>query len=101
MKPMVTRTCITTKCTLMCVDTVNGEVYNATVEVPRSHKDEAKLLKLCKDMYGEDETHKVVSIVAKEVLETLYGMTETDFIKNASILPKRATKPSETNEAEQ
>lgn len=90
--PMVTRTCITTKVTLMCVDTSQGEVFNATVEIPRSHKDMNKLLKLCKEAYGETDTHKVVSIVSTEELETLYGMTEVDFIANATILPKRGEK---------
>lgn len=90
--PMVTRTCITTKCTLMCVDTVQGEVFNTTVEISRSHKDMNKLLKLCKEAYGETDVKKVVSIVSTEELETLYGMTEADFIAHAFILPKRGEK---------
>nr|DAJ86899.1 MAG TPA: hypothetical protein [Caudoviricetes sp.] len=90
--PMVTRTCVITRCTLMCVDTVHGEVFNNVVEVPRSHKDMNKLLKLCKEAYGETDTKKVVSIVSTEELETLYGMTEADFIAHATVLPKRGEK---------
>lgn len=99
--PMVTRTCITTKCVLMGVDTVVGDVFNTTVEVPRAHKDEVKLLKLCKEAYGEDETHKIVSIVSKEELETLYGMTEADFIAHATVLPKRGEKEATAQTVEE
>lgn len=97
--PMVTRTCITTKCVLMGVDTSAGDVFNATVEIPRAHKDMNKLLKLCKETYGEDDTHKIVSIVSTEELETLYGMTEADFIAHANILPKRGEKTDSVSTA--
>ena len=99
--PMVTRTCITTKVNLMCVDTVQGEIFNATVEIPRSHKDMNKLLKLSKEAYGETDTHKVVSIVDTEEIEILYGMSEADFIAHAMILPSRKKEATTTQTTEE
>ena len=55
--PMVTRTCITTKVNLMCVDT--------------------------------------------EEIETLYGMSEADFIAHAMILPSRKKEATTTQTTEE
>jgi hypothetical protein len=38
----------------------------------------------------DNEQQKAVKIVKQEVVETLYGMTEDEFIKNAKVLPPRA-----------
>jgi hypothetical protein len=43
----------------------------------------------------EGEPIKAVSIVGSEVKETLYGMSEADFIRYATVLPPRGTKAKE------
>lgn len=92
--PMVTRTIVTTKVNVMCLDVEKGEPFNTTVTVPRTYKDAETLLKKVKPLI-ETETVKAVHIVDTEEIETLYGMTEQEFIENAKVLPPR--NASETN----
>lgn len=92
--PMVTRTIVITKVTVMCLNVVQGEPYTETVTVPRTYKDNNALLKVVKSNIETDEL-KAVHIVAKEEIETLYGMSEKDFIAHAQVLPKRGEKSSE------
>ena len=94
--PMVTRTITTPKVTVMCLNVVQGEPYTETVTVPRTYKDDNALLKVVKTIIETDEL-KAVHIVAKEEIETLYGMAENDFIKYATVLPKRGEKTEETD----
>ena len=96
-KPMVTRTIVTTKATALCLNITTGEPENITVTVPRTYKDEAKLLKAVQAVAETDEL-KVVHIVATEEVETLYGMTEQDFILGAIVLPPRGTKEESDEE---
>lgn len=95
--PMVTRTITTTKAIVMCVDVEAGEPFNKEVTVPRSYKDNESLLKTVKPLI-ETETVKAVHIVDKTEIETLYGMTEQDFIEHAEVMPERATKPEKESE---
>lgn len=95
--PMVTRTITTTKAVVMCLNVVQGELYNETVTVPRTYKDDNALLKVVKPIIETDEL-KAVHIVAKEEIETLYGMPENDFMEHATVLPKRKTEETETKE---
>lgn len=95
--PMVTRTITTTKANVMCVDVEVGEPFNKEVTVPRTYKDNDSLLKTVKPLI-ETETVKAVHIVAKTEIETLYGMSEQDFIEHASVLPERTTKPEKESE---
>lgn len=87
--PQVTRTITTTQVTIMGVEVNTAEVTNKTFTVPRTYKDDEKLLKAVKAV-AETDAYKVVSIVDKQVQETLYGMTEQEFIEHASVLPPRA-----------
>ena len=87
-QPMVTRTIITTKVNVMCLDVEHGEPCNHTITVPRTYKDEKALLKKVKSLI-ETDTLKAVYIVDTEEIETLYGMTEQDFIEHAEVLPPR------------
>ncbi len=99
--PMVTRTITATNATVMCLDIEQGEPCNVTVTVPRTYKDEESLLKKIKPMV-ETDTIKAVHIVSTEQLETLYGMTEQDFMEHAKVLPPRNTSTDETdNDTEQ
>ena len=93
--PMVTRTITTTKANVMCVDVEAGEPFNKEVTVSRTYKDNDSLLKAVKPII-ETETIKAVHIVNKSEIETLYGMTEQDFIEHASVLPERTSKPEKT-----
>lgn len=89
--PMVTRTITTTKATVMVCDVEAGDVITQEIVVPRTYKNDDALLKAIKSTHETDQL-KPVSIVKSEVIETLYGMTESDFIENATVLPPRATK---------
>ena len=95
--PMVTRTITTTKANVMCVDVEAGEPFNKEVTVPRTYKDNESLLKTVKPLI-ETEMVKAVHIVDKTEIETLYGMTEQDFIEHAEVLPERTAKPEKEAE---
>lgn len=95
--PMVTRTITTTKAVVMCVDVEAGESFNEVVTAPRTYKDNDSLLKTVKPII-ETETVKAVHIVDKTEIETLYGMTEQDFIEHATVLPERTAKPEKEAE---
>lgn len=87
--PQVTRTITTTKARLMCLDIEKGEPINAEVILPRTYKDDKAILKAAEKVL-EDVTVKPVHVVSSVVDETLYGMSEAEFIKHAEILPPRS-----------
>ena len=87
---MVTRTIVTTKCVALCINVQTAEPFNQGFTLAGSYDDEKKMLKELKKY--EDEDHKIVHIVDVEKAETLYGMSEEDFIKYATVLPPRGTK---------
>lgn len=95
--PMVTRTITTTKVNVMCLDIEIGEPCNKSVVVPRTYKDDEKLLKKVKEVL-ETEILKPVHIVDKEEIETLYGMTEQEFIEHAIVLPPRTESEENVTE---
>lgn len=95
--PMVTRTIKTTKAIVMCVDVEAGEPFNKEVTVPRTYKDSESLLKTVKPII-ETESIKAVHIVDKTEIETLYGMTEQEFVEHAKVLPERTDKPEKEAE---
>lgn len=86
--PQVTRTIVTTKANVMCLDITNGEPFNVEVVLPRTYKDDKALMKKVSAIIDTEEV-KAVHVVAKEEIETLYGMTEQDFIKYAEPMPPR------------
>lgn len=96
-KPMVTRTIITTKVTVLCLDINAAEPFNETVTLPRTYKDDKKLLKSVEEVINTEEV-KAVHIVDKKEIETLYGMSEQDFINNAKILDPATRKEAEASE---
>ena len=101
-KPMVTRTIVTTRANVLCLDIQSSEPFNKVVTLPRTYKDEKKLLKKVEEVVNTDDI-KAVHVVGKEEVETLYGMTEQDFITNATILDPATRKvlETETEETEQ
>lgn len=88
--PMVTRTIQTTKVNVLCLDIEKGEPFNTVVTLPRTYKDEKSMMKVVEGAINTD-TVKAVHIVESSVKETLYGMTEQDFISQAYVLPPRTT----------
>lgn len=95
----VTRTISSTKVIVMCVDTQTAVVDNHEVTIAGVYPDEKKLMKtVSKEV--ETATLKPVSIVSKEVVETLYGMDEQKFIEMAEVLPPRDKKEN-TDEVEE
>lgn len=94
----VTRTISSTKVVVMCVDTETAEVDNYDVEIAGVYSDEKKLMKAVTNEV-ETATLKPVSIVSKEVVETLYGMDEQKFMEMAEVLPLRGKK-EEADEVE-
>lgn len=86
--PMVTRTIVTTKANVLCLDIEKGEPFNKVVTLPRTYKDDKTLMKKVSALIDNDTT-KAVHVVDKEELETLYGMLEQDFITHAQVLPSR------------
>ena len=96
--PQVTRTIQTTKVNVLCLNIKEGNPFNQTVVLPRTYKDDKKLLKAVEEVVNTDEV-KAVHVVAKEEVETLYGMSEQDFISNAKVLDPKKRKELEAEEA--
>lgn len=88
-KPMVTRTILTTEVTVLCLDLIKAEPFNMTVTLPRTYKDEKAMMKKVSAIIDTDEV-KAVHVVDTKVNETLYGMTEEQFISMAEVLPSRS-----------
>ena len=92
--PQVTRTIQTTVVTIFCVNIEDKSTFEQTITLPRTYKDESKMMKMIEKIL-EGEPVKAVSISRYEVKETLYGMTESEFIKYATVLPPREAKKTE------
>lgn len=86
--PMVTRTITTTKATILCLDINEQKPCDIEVVLPRTYKTDADVLAKAKAKI-ETESLKAVCVKATEKVETLYGMSEDDFIKYAAELPAR------------
>lgn len=97
-QPMVTRTITTTKAVVLCLNIETGEPCNEVITLPRTYKDEKSLMKKITETFGEETTVKPVHVVSKEEIETLYGMSEQNFIKYAKELPPRTVNVDETEE---
>ena len=98
-KAMVTRTILTTKVNVLCMDTQSCEACNVSVTLPKTYKDENKLFKAVQGEVNKG-TIKAVEIVSQETVETLYGMNEQDFINGAKVLDPTTRREIETEETE-
>ena len=98
-KPMVTRTITTTKANVLCMDIQKAEPFNKVVTLPRTYKDDKTLMKKVQEVV-ETDTVKAVHVVDKEEVETLYGMTEQEFIQKAVVLDPETRRP-EVEEVEE
>lgn len=90
---MVTRTIVTTDVSVLCVNIESSEVKTITFVLSATEvKDEKKMLSSAQYLLDEIEgnkTWKAVAVKDCKEQETLYGMTEQDFIKYAKVLPPR------------
>ena len=86
--PMITRTVTTTKAKVLCINLEDEKSFVQEVVLPRTYKDERSMLKRIRPLV-ESDTIKVVHVQNTETVETLYGMSEQQFIDTASILPPR------------
>lgn len=89
--PSITRTIVTTKANVLCLNIETGEPFNTEVVLPRTYKDEKSLMKKISGLLDSDSV-KAVHVVSKKEIETLYGMSEQKFIQNADVLPPRGSK---------
>ena len=89
--PLVTRTIVATKITALCLNIETAEPFNKTVTLSGAFKDEKSMMKAAEKILNT-ETEKAVHIVSSEEIETLYGMTEQEFIQKAKVLPPRPKK---------
>lgn len=85
---IITRTIQTTKANVLCLNIVEGEPFNQVVTLPGTYKDEKSLMKQVELAINTDSV-KAVHVVDTKVEETLYGMTEADFIALAKPLPRK------------
>lgn len=88
---MVTRTVELTIVTVMCLNTATAQVESVAYEIGGGFTDENAILKAVKKLH-ETDTHKCVAIQSVEQKAILYGMPESVFIANATVLPPRGTK---------
>lgn len=95
-KPMVTRTITTTKANVLCMDIQSAEPFNKVITLPRTYKDDKTLMKRVQEVVETDNI-KAVHIVDKEEVETLYGMTEQEFIEKAVVLDPETRKALESD----
>lgn len=87
--PMITRTITTTEVTVMGINTELGESITATFTIPRTYKDDASMLKMVQKLH-DTNTEKYVKVLTSKTDETLYGMSEAQFVELAEVLPPRA-----------
>lgn len=94
-QPQVTRTIITTKVVLMAANISTGELVDVEMILPREYKDAEAILKMAGKI-GENPFLKYVYVKSAEVVETLYGMSEAEFLRYAKPLPPRTKAEAET-----
>lgn len=85
---MITRTITATKAEYMVANTETGTCYTAESIISGTYKDDSALLRALKKSV-ETESEKVLKVVSSSAVETLYGMSENDFIAGAHVLPPR------------
>lgn len=83
---VISRTVKTTVVDVLCLDIVNGEPFNKTVELNGYYKDDRKLFKIVEKEINIENTVKAVHIVGKTEGQKRYAMLESDFIKVANVI---------------
>lgn len=94
---MVTRTVEGTNVTVLGVNLETEALEERQFNLSGTYSDPAKLKKVAEKV-GNTDTYKVVSVKSAETFETLYGMTEVEFMELARVLPPRGKKEKEEQE---
>lgn len=89
--PMVTRTIQITKVKALCLNIADQKPFEKEYVLSGIYKDNKHLMKALEKV-ANDDTHKVVHVKSTEVVKTLYGMTEQEFVSCAKVLPPRGVK---------
>lgn len=88
---MITRTVVSTVFSVMAVNQNTMQVETVSVSVPSADSmTESKQTEAVKS--NMPDGYLFVQITGKQVQETLYGMTEEEFIRLAKVLPPRSGK---------
>ena len=92
---MVTRTVASVDYVCMTVNTETRQVEDLTVNIPNGATlTERARLKAFAEALPANNT--LVQVISETVKETLYGMSEEQFIKLAKMLPPRTKSDSKT-----
>lgn len=93
---MITRTILITEVSAMVINKETLEVGETTVSINKVFK-KPELLENATSEYIDKLglNLKLVSIAHTEEKEILYGMPESEFIKNSIVLPSRKNKDSQ------
>lgn len=94
---MVTRTVVATEVNALCLNIETAEPFNKTVILSGTFKDKQAIEKAAKKAIDTD-LEKCVTVVEYTERETLYGMSEQQFIELAKVLPPRDSKAEQVNE---
>lgn len=87
---MVTRTVVSTELEVLCMDIEKAHVITKVITLTGYLPADNKLLKIAQKKLDTD-TLKATYIKNAVEQEILYGMSETEFIKIAKVLPPRGT----------
>ena len=92
---MVTRTVTSVDYVCMTANTETRKVEDLTVNIPNgvTMTEKARLKAIAEALPA---SNTLVQIISETVKETLYGMTEEQFIKLAKVMPARTKADSET-----
>lgn len=88
---MVTRTVVATEVNALCLNIETAEPFNKTVILSGTFKDKQAIEKAAKKAI-ETDIEKCATVVEYTEKETLYGMSEQQFIELAKVLPPRDSK---------
>lgn len=101
--PVVTRTIKTNKVNYLALDMSTHEVSTQSAFIPSSIHEKAKMLKYLISEYESkvengENVPKPVEVINIETIETLRGMSESDFIKYShEITRNKKTEPNTGN----
>ena len=99
---MITRTIATTIIDILCLDIDSGEACNRSFTIAGEVKKESEALKFAAKKLADTEANiHPVHVVNQSRIETLYGMTEADFIAHSVIMPnkEKRTIPATSEDA--
>lgn len=97
-KRMVTRTMVTTKAIVMCLEIETGESVTRDFTIAGTFTSKDKLLKELKKLYDIEEKFVLVYVIDVEEEKALYGMLESDFFNYSEKLPTREKTTAENSE---